>query len=107
MVKRGKQVQLVLMCLQVNEEIGVEVHEVVDQFLRIEYGEGKVIMNGEEHSLANGDAIIVPAGTTHNIINTSSEKQLKLYTVYSPSHHKDGVIHKTKAVAETDTTDHL
>ncbi|MDO8497341.1 MAG: cupin domain-containing protein [bacterium] len=103
----GQHNQLVLMCLQPNEEIGVEVHEIVDQFLRIEEGEGKVIMNGEEHLVKDGDAIIVPAGAKHNVINTSSEKQLKLYTVYSPPHHKDDTIHKTKAEAEADTTDHL
>lgn len=103
----GQYAQLVLMCLQPNEEIGMEVHEIVDQFLRIEEGEGKVLMNGEEHSIKDGDAIFVPAGTKHNVINTSSNKQLKLYTVYSPPHHKDGVIHKTKMEAEADTTDHL
>lgn len=95
------------MCLQANEEIGEEVHEIVDQFLRIEEGEGKVLINGEEHPIKEGDAIIIPAGTKHNVLNTSAEKQLKLYTAYSPPHHKDGVIHKTKEQAETDTTDHL
>lgn len=103
----GQHAQLVLMCLQPLEEIGEEVHENVDQFLRIEEGEGKVIMNGEEHPIKNGDAIVVAAGTKHNVINVSSEKQLKLYTIYSPPHHKDGTIHKTKKDAETDTTDHL
>jgi len=85
----------------------MEVHETTDQFLRIEQGEGKVILNQEEHLVKDGFAIIVPAGTNHNVINTSSEKELKLYTIYSPSHHKDGVIHKTKQDALADETDHL
>lgn len=103
----GQHAQLVVMCLQPNEDIGMEVHEIVDQFLRIEEGEGKVILNGEEHSIKDGDAIIVPAGVQHNVINTSNEKQLKLYTIYSPPHHKDGIVHKTKADALADTSDHL
>ena len=103
----GQHAQLVIMCLQPNEDIGEEVHEIVDQFLRIEEGEGKVIMDGEERSIKNGDAIVVPAGTKHNLINTSSDKELKLYTVYSPAHHKDGTVHKTKADAEKDTEDHI
>lgn len=99
--------QLVLMSLKPNEDIGMEVHETTDQFLRIEKGEGKVILNGEEHSVKDGFAILVPAGTNHNVINTSSEIDLKLYTVYSPSHHKDGTVHKTKQEALADQTDHL
>jgi len=99
--------QLVVMSLLPNEEIGVETHEIVDQFLRVEKGEGKVIMNGEAHPVKDGDAIIVPAGTEHNLINTSAENQLKLYTVYSPAHHKDGTIHKTKADAQNDSEDHI
>ncbi len=78
-----------------------------DQFLRIEKGEGKVVMNGEEKNVKDGSAIIVPAGTEHNVINTSSENDLKLYTIYSPPHHKDGVTHETKKDAESDTTDHI
>lgn len=103
----GQHAQLVVMSLKPHEEIGWEVHEVVDQFLRIEAGEGRIIMNDEEHTIKDGDAIIVPVGTRHNVINTSSEKQLKLYTIYSPSHHKDGTIHKTKEEAEADEEDHL
>ena len=103
----GQHAQLVLMSLKPNEDIGMEVHETTDQFLRIEQGEGKVILNGEKHLVKDGFAIIVPAGTNHNVINTSSEKELKLYTIYSPSHHKDGVIHKTKQDALADETDHL
>ena len=99
--------QLVVMSLLPNEEIGMEVHEIVDQFLRIEQGEGKAILNGEEHELKDGSAIIVPAGADHNLINTSSEKKLKLYTIYSPAHHKDKTIHKTKEDAMADTEDYM
>ncbi len=103
----GQHAQLVVMSLKPNEDIGMEVHAIVDQFLRVEAGEGKVVMNDEEHSIKDGDAFVVPAGVMHNVINTSSEKPLKLYTVYSPPHHKDGTIHKTKQEAEADKEDHL
>jgi mannose-6-phosphate isomerase-like protein (cupin superfamily) len=97
----GKHAQLVVMCLQPGEEIGNEVHQNVDQFFRIEQGEAKFVFNGkEEHIVHGSDAVIVPAGTWHNVINTSKDKQLKLYTVYSPPNHPDGTIHKTKAEAE-------
>ena len=99
--------QLVVMSLQPNEEIGEEVHEIVDQFIRIEEGEGKAILNEEEYILTDGSAVVVPAGTKHNIINTSSEKKLKLYTIYSPAHHKDKTIHKTKQDALADMQDHI
>ena len=99
--------QLVVMSLNPNEEIGMEVHEIVDQFIRVEQGIGKAILNGEEYLISDGFAIVVPAGTQHNVINTSSEKKLKLYTVYSPAHHKDKTIHKTKQDAEADTQDHI
>ena len=99
--------QLVVMSLLPNEEIGVETHEIVDQFIRVEEGSGKAILNGEEMMLTSGDAIIIPAGVEHNVINTSAENSLKLYTVYSPAHHKDGTIHKTKEEAEADTKDHI
>lgn len=102
----GPHSQLVLMTLQPNEDIGVEVHQV-DQFFRFEEGEGKVILNGEESKASDGYAVVVPAGTEHNVINTSSTKTLKLYTIYSPAQHKDGTVHKTKAEAEADETDHL
>jgi len=95
----GKYCQLVVMCLKPNEEIGMEVHDTVDQFFRIEEGEGKVIMNGEEKEFKEGDAIIVPAGTQHNIINTSAEEELKLYTIYSPPNHPDRTVHQTKEEA--------
>ncbi len=99
--------QLVVMSLNPNEDIGMEVHEVTDQFLRVEKGQGKVILNGVEHQVSDGFAIVVPAGTKHNVLNTSSDQPLKLYTVYSPAHHKDGTIHKTKQIALTDTEDHI
>ncbi len=97
----GKYAQLVVMCLQPGEEIGDEVHHTVDQFFRIEEGEAKFVFNEkEEHVVHSGDAVIVPADTFHNVINTSSKEQLKLYTIYSPPNHPDGTIHKTKAEAE-------
>ena len=97
----GTYAQLVLMCLQPGEEIGNEVHGNVDQFFRIEEGEAKFIFpNGEEHKVHGDDVVIVPAGTYHNVINTSKEKPLKLYTIYSPPNHPDGTIHKTKVEAE-------
>lgn len=103
----GQHTQLVLMSLALGEEIGMEIHEVVDQFIRIEQGEGKVIMDGQENPIKDGDAFIVPAGTQHNVINTSNSAPLKLYTLYSPPHHKDGIIHKTKAEGEADSGDHI
>ncbi len=97
----GKYAQLVVMCLQPGEEIGNEVHPNVDQFFRIEEGEAKFVFNGkEEHLVHDGGAVIVPAGTFHNVINTSSMEALQLYTIYSPPNHPDGTIHKTKAEAE-------
>lgn len=98
-----KNSQLVLMSLLAGEEIGEEIHDV-DQFLRIEKGIGKAILNNISHDLADGSVIIVPAGTKHNVINTGDD-EMKLYTLYMPPHHKDGVIHKTKAEGEADTSD--
>jgi len=103
----GAHSQLVVMCLQPKEEIGAEVHPNVDQFFRVEKGQGKVVMSGEEYAIADGDAIVVPAGTEHNVINVSGKQPLKLYTIYSPAQHKDGIVHKTKAEAMADETDHL
>jgi mannose-6-phosphate isomerase-like protein (cupin superfamily) len=97
--------QLVVMSLLPGEEIGMEVHPNVDQFLRIESGTGKAILNGEESAISDGFAIVVPAGTNHNIINTGADK-MKLYTVYSPANHPVGTIHKTKADAEADPAEH-
>lgn len=95
--------QLVLMSLLPNEDIGEEVHEENDQFFRFETGEGKVIINETEYTVADGDAIVIPSGAKHNVINTSSSEALKMYTIYSPAHHKDGVIRATKAEAEADS----
>lgn len=103
----GQHSQLVVMHLNPGEDIGMEVHEIVDQFIRIEKGNAKVILNGEKHLLKDGDAIVVPAGTEHNVINLSDSEPLKLYTVYSPAHHKDGTIHKTKEDAQKDSLDHI
>ena len=97
----GKHSQLVVMCLQPREEIGDEVHPDVDQFFRIEEGTAKFVFNGtEEHRVRAGDAVVVPAGTFHNVINASASKPLKLYTIYTPPQHPDGTVHKTKAEAE-------
>ena len=99
----GTYVQLVVMSLNAGEDIGMEVHDTVDQFFRIESGEGKVVMNGEETAFGPGFAIIVPAGTQHNVMATSA---VKLYTLYSPPNHPDGKIHVTKAEAMADEEDH-
>ena len=97
----GKYTQLVVMCLQPGEEIGNEVHKTVDQFFRIEEGRAKFVFGGKEVVLAGANqVVIVPAGTYHNVINTSKNQQLKLYTLYSPPNHPDGTIHKTKLEAE-------
>ena len=95
----GKQAQLVVMCLKPGEEIGLEVHPTTDQFFRFEQGEGKVIIDGNEHAVGDGSAVMVPGGSQHNVINTSPDQDLKLYTIYSPPNHPDGTIHKTKAEA--------
>lgn len=94
--------QLVLMSLKPNEDIGMEVHKDNDQFFRFESGEGKVIIDSNEYEVKDGFAIVVPAGAQHNVINTSSSLGLKLYTIYSPAHHKDGIVRPTKAEAEAD-----
>jgi len=96
----GKHSQLVLMSLAPKEEIGMEVHEENDQFFRFENGQGKCIIDGNEYEVKDGVAVIVPAGAKHNVINTSDTEELKLYTVYSPPHHKDGIIRLTKEEAE-------
>ena len=96
----AKHSQLVLMCLAPSEEIGMEVHPDNDQFFRFEKGRGKCIIDGNEYEVKDGSAVIVPAGAQHNIINISVTENLKLYTIYSPAHHQDGVVRKTKAEAE-------
>jgi len=96
----AKHSQLVLMTLKPKEEIGMEVHPDNDQFFRIENGAGKCIIDGSEYELSDGVAIVVPAGAQHNVINTSDTEELKLYTIYSPAHHKDGIVRATKEEAE-------
>ena len=96
----GPHSQLVLMSLAPNEEIGMEVHPDNDQFFRFEAGQGKVIIDGNEYDVADGDAVVVPAGAQHNVINVSGSVALKLYTIYSPAHHKDGIVRATKKEAE-------
>jgi len=96
----GRHSQLVLMCLQPKEEIGMEVHAENDQFFRFEKGEGKCIIDGNEYAVKDGSAIVVPSGAKHNII-VSQTDSLKLYTIYSPAHHKDRIVRATKQEAES------
>ena len=96
----GPHSQLVVMALQPGEEIGMETHGDIDQFIRVETGQGKAILNGEEHDLADGSAVVIPAGTAHNIVNTSGSEALKLYSIYTPPEHPDKTIHRTKADAD-------
>src|SRR5215813_1878957 len=95
----GKNLQLVLMTLKPGEEIGEEVHADSDQFFRVEEGNGEVRINGEPTKIKNGDAVLVPAGAHHNVINTGGEP-LRLYTLYAPPQHRDGTVHMTKEEAE-------
>ena len=96
----AKHTQLIVMCLRPGEDIGDEVHSKVDQFFRIEQGEARFVFNEKEERLVYaGDAVVVPAGTYHNVVNTSKTAMLKLYTLYSPPNHPDGTVHKTKAEA--------
>lgn len=99
----GAHCQLVLMSLLPNEDIGMEVHEENDQFFRFESGNGKVIINETEYEVKDGDAVIVPTGANHNVI--AGENGLKLYTIYSPAHHKDGIVRTTKIEAEENEAD--
>jgi len=101
----SKHSQLVLMSLKPNEDIGLEVHGENDQFFRFEAGKGKVIIDGNEYNVEDGSAIVVPAGAEHNVVNVSDSEELKLYTIYSPAHHKDGIIKKTKEEAEANEED--
>lgn len=96
----AKNSQLVLMSLKPGEDIGLEIHNDNDQFFRFEQGEGRVVIDGNEYIVKDGDAIIVPAGAEHNVINLSLTESLKLYTIYSPAHHKDGIVRATKEEAE-------
>lgn len=98
----GEESQLVLMSLLPGEEIGIEVHPENDQFFRFEAGKGKVVINETEYEVIDGDAVVIPKGATHNVINTSKDTALKMYTIYSPAHHKDGIIRMTQKEAEVD-----
>lgn len=102
----AKHCQLVVMSLKPGEDIGAETHHL-DQFIRVESGVGKAVLNGKEHRIEEGYAVIVPSGTEHNIINTSSEKEMKLYTVYAPPNHLDGTVHISKADAEANEGEHF
>ena len=93
-------IQLVVMSLAPGEDIGLETHDDVDQFIRVEAGQGKAILNGKEHALEDGSAVVIPAGTEHNIVNSSQQEPLKLYTIYSPQEHPDGTVNKNKAEAD-------
>jgi len=99
-VYTGQHLQLVLMSLKPKEEIGAEVHAENDQFLRFEGGKGRVIIDKTTYNVKDGDAVIVPAGAKHNVINVSASEDLKLYTIYAPPHHKDQIVRKTKESAE-------
>jgi mannose-6-phosphate isomerase-like protein (cupin superfamily) len=96
----AKNSQLVVMTVQPGDEIGVETHHGHDQFIRIEAGEGVAILDGERHALSDGVAVVIPAGTEHNVINTSRSTPLRLYTIYSPPEHPPGTVHRTKAEAD-------
>lgn len=96
----GKHSQLVLMSLKAGEEIGVETHLGNDQFFRFEKGTGRVIVDDNEYAVSDGSAVLVPAGAVHNVINVSDIDELKLYTLYAPAHHKDGILRATKDEAE-------
>src|SRR5687768_1517946 len=91
--------QLVVMTLRPGEDIGLETHDEGDQFIRVEAGEGEAVIDGQRHVLMDGAAVVIPAGAEHNIINTSSDRPLRLYTLYSPPEHPDGTVHKTRAEA--------
>jgi mannose-6-phosphate isomerase-like protein (cupin superfamily) len=96
----GPNTQLVLMTLQPGEDIGLETHDGHDQFIRVEAGTGVVLLEGKESALEDGSAVVIPAGTEHNVVNTSDDEPLRLYTLYSPPEHPDGTVHRTKQEAE-------
>ena len=98
----SKHSQLVIMSLKPKEEIGEEIHAKNDQFFRIESGKGICIIDGNEYELNAGDAVVIPAGARHNLLNRDDTLELKMYTIYSPAHHKDGITRRTKKEAETD-----
>jgi mannose-6-phosphate isomerase-like protein (cupin superfamily) len=96
----SKHSQLVLMSLKPKEEIGMEIHPDNDQFFRFEEGIGKVIIDGNEYEVKDGSAVVIPVGAQHNVINVSETEDLKMYTIYSPAHHKDGILRATKEEAD-------
>jgi len=98
--------QLVIMTLQPGDEIGLEKHEGHDQFIRVEAGTGVAILDGERHALEDGVAVVIPAGTEHNVINTSDSEPMRLYTLYTPPEHPDGIVHATKAEADEYEREH-
>jgi mannose-6-phosphate isomerase-like protein (cupin superfamily) len=102
----AKHTQLVVMSLKPGEEIGEEVHEL-DQFIRFEAGEGTVILDGKTHAVSDGFAVVIPAGTKHNVVNRSKTAELKLYSLYSPPEHKHGTLHNTKREADADEHHHF
>lgn len=102
----AKNSQLVVMNLRPGEDIGEEVHQL-DQFIRCEAGNGRAVLDGVEHQIRDGFVVVVPSGTKHNIINISTDKPLKLYTLYSPPNHKDGTVHITKQDAQNDEGEHF
>lgn len=102
----GPHSQLVVMSLAPGDEIGMESHDGIDQFIRVEAGEGKAILDGKDVKLEDGTAIVIPAGTRHNVLNTSDHKALKLYTIYTPPEHPDGTVHKNKAEADAYEAEH-
>jgi len=99
-------IQLVLMTIGVGDEIGLETHDDVDQFIRVESGTGKAILGGREHALEDGSAVVIPRGTEHNIVNVSKSEPLKLYSIYTPPEHPDGTVHRTKADADAYEREH-
>lgn len=98
----GKKSQLVVMSLKPTEDIGMETHKTVDQFIRIEQGNGYAILNGKKYKLSDGSAVVIPAGTNHNIVNTSKTSKMKIYTIYSPPQHPDGTVMKNKPLFDDD-----
>ena len=102
----GPHSQLVVMSIAPGDDIGMETHKEVDQFFRVEAGIGRAILNGKEYDLEDGSAVVIPAGTEHNIINRSKSEPLKVYTIYSPPNHPDGTIHKDKAEALASEKEH-
>ncbi|NLX09581.1 MAG: cupin domain-containing protein [Chloroflexi bacterium] len=102
----GPKSQLVLMALRPGEDIGLETHPDIDQFIRVEAGEGLAVIDGQELALEDGTAIVIPAGAEHNVTNVSESELLQLYTVYTPPEHPDGTIHRTKAEADAAHHEH-